>query len=174
MKRDIRELFKNEEVEVKYDLPQNHRDDFLEKLKSIQSNKSKQSKYLFLKIAAVLIVAIAISFTVFNSENIESPSPIIAQIEAVEAEYLENINAEWQNFITVAKDENLVRRYKEKLTDLDNNYQEISRAFKNDSNNILVIESLVENLQTRLQLLKDIQVHINILNQKTEQNENTI
>ena len=177
MKRDIRELFKNEDFEAKYDLPQNHRDDFLEKLKSNQSNKSKQSnqsKYLFLKIAAVLIVAIAISFTVFNSQNIEVPSPIIAQIEAVEAEYLNNINEEWINFIAVAEDENLVSRYKEKLTDLDNDYQEISRSFKNDSNNILVIESLVENLQTRLQLLKDIQVHINILNQKTEQNENTI
>ena len=69
---------------------------------------------------------------------------------------------------------NVIYDFKEKLTDLDNDYQEISRSFKNDSNNILVIESLVENLQTRLQLLKDIQVHINILNQKTEQNENTI
>jgi uncharacterized membrane-anchored protein YhcB (DUF1043 family) len=175
MKRDIRDLFKEDDTAEKQ-LSANHRIEFLEKLKD--ETKPKQSLFLWLKIAAVLVVGLLIGFTMFNTETIEKPSPIIAQVEAVEAEYLKNIDAEWQSFIIVAEDDNLIRRFKEKLADLDTDYQEISQDFKNDTNNILVIESLVENLQTRLELLKDIQEHIKILNQDTnqkiEQNENTI
>ena len=101
-------------------------------------------------------------------------SPIVAQIEAVEAKYLEDIEEEWENFVAIADDAILVERFRKKLNALDADYHDISIQFKQDSNNILVIESLVENLQTRLQLLKDIQNHIKILNQINEQHENTI
>ena len=80
---------------------------------------------------------------------------------------------EWQNFLELAKDENLIQRYKSKLEDLDTDYRLISEQFKHDTNNILVIQDLVNNLQTRLQLLKDIQQHIILLNQKNEQHEST-
>jgi hypothetical protein len=176
MKHDIRDLFKDDTIAQKQ-LPANHRTEFLYKLKA--DSKPKANGFLWLKIAGVLVVGLFIGISVFNSETIvQEPSSIIAQIEAVEAEYLKNIDLEWQSFIAIANDEKLVKRYKEKLAELDNDYQEISEDFKSDSNNILVIESLVENLQTRLELLKDIQEHIKILNQdnnpKNEQNENTI
>jgi hypothetical protein len=67
----------------------------------------------------------------------------------------------------MANDEKLVDRFRNKLADLELDYQEITLQFKADRNNIEVIESLIENLKERLQLLKDIQEHINILNQKT-------
>ena len=67
-----------------------------------------------------------------------------------------------------------MERFKVRLNELDKDYQEISSQFNQDSNNIAVIESLVENLQTRLKLLKDIQEHIKILNQNNEQNEKSI
>lgn len=176
MKRDIRELFKTEDEVVKNKLPQNHRQEFLDKLKSNAPNKSKKTNHLnWLKIAAVLVLLLTVGFGIFNTKNTEErPSPLIAQIESVEKEYLENIHAEWQKFIKLTDDENLVKRYEKRLTSLDNDYQEISNSFKNDPNNILVVESLITNLQTRLQLLKDIQEHIKILNQKNEHNENTI
>ena len=60
----------------------------------------------------------------------------------------------------------MVDRFRNKLADLELDYQEITLQFKADRNNIEVIESLIENLKERLQLLKDIQEHINILNQK--------
>jgi uncharacterized membrane-anchored protein YhcB (DUF1043 family) len=175
MKRDIRDLFKEDDTAEKQ-LSANHRIEFLEKLKD--ETKPKQSLFLWLKIAAVLVVGLLIGFTMFNTETIEKPSPIIAQVEAVEAEYLKNIDAEWQSFIAVANDEKLVKRFERKLNDLDEDYKEIAFEFKENSNNILVVEALVDNLQTRLQILKDIQEHIKILNQDTnqkiEQNENTI
>lgn len=171
MKRDIRDLFKEEE-ELKTP-PANHRNEFLGKLKE-QSN-AKRKPYTWLGVAVVLIVALTVGFSIFNTTpKAKEKSPIIAQIEAVEAEYLRDIEAEWESFVAIADDEVLVERFRNKLDDLDKDYQMISSQFKNDPNNILVIESLVENLQTRLQILKDIQKHIKILNQKNEQNEKSI
>lgn len=99
---------------------------------------------------------------------------MIAQVEAVEAEYLREINTEWTNFVAIANDKVLVARFKKKLDELDKDYQLISKQFKSNASNIQVVEALVENLQTRLQILKDIQEHIKILNQKNEQNEKSI
>ncbi|WP_299103296.1 hypothetical protein [uncultured Winogradskyella sp.] len=172
MKRDIRELFNNEEEQEVKQLPNNHRAEFLTQLK--KQSKPKRKPYGWLSVAAILLIALTIGFSVFNTDiDKDDPEPIIAQIEAVEAEYLANIETEWQSFIALTEDEKLVTRFRKKLDELDMDYKEISKQFKNDSNNILVIEALVDNLQTRLQILKDIQKHIKILNQKNEQHENT-
>lgn len=170
MKQDIRNLFKEEDG-LKT-LPENHNAEFLEKLRT---ESKKESSFSWLKIAAVLVIAISVGFGVFYNQPEEvKVSPMVAQIEAVEAEYLQNIEEEWKNFITIANDDVLVERFRIKLKELDSDYQAISIQFKNDTNNILVIEALVENLQTRLQILKDIQNHIKILNQKNEHHANTI
>jgi hypothetical protein len=171
MKRDIRDLFKEEENFKS--LPDNHRTEFLEKLKK-QSEK-KSANFPWLKIAAVLFVALSAGLSIFYKTAEEAEvSTIVAQIEIVEAEYLKDIETEWQSFLAIAEDEKLVERFRNKLDDLDTDYKEISAQFRKDGNNILVIESLLGNLQTRLKILKDIQKHIKILNQKNEQNENTI
>jgi uncharacterized protein HemX len=171
MKRDIRDLFKAEEN--LRSLPENHRDEFLQKLK--KHPKKKQGMAFWLKIAAVAVIGLAVAFSLYYKQpNEPQVSPIIAQVEAVEAEYLKDIEAEWESFIAIAEDEVLVARFKKKFDELDKDYQEISTEFQEDPNNVLVIESLVENLQTRLQLLKDIQAHIKILNQKDEQYEKSI
>jgi len=170
MQQDIREFFKAEE-ELKT-LPENHRKDFLDKLNA--QKDTKKVSYLWLKIAAVAIVALTVGFSLFYNQPTEEISPMIAQVEAVEDKYLKEINTEWENFIAIANDEVLIARFEKRLKALDDDYQIISEQFKNDSNNILVVEDLVENLQTRLQILKDIQEHIKILNQKSEQNEKSI
>jgi hypothetical protein len=170
MKRDIRDLFK-EEDDLKT-LPKNHRTEFLEKLKN---KPKKNTSFPWLKIAAVLLIALTVGFSIFyNKPEDNKVSPMIAQIEAVEAEYLANIEAEWKSFVAIAKDEVLVKRFRKKLDELDNDYQDISLQFKEDSDNILAVEALIDNLQNRLQILKDIQKHIKILNQNNEHNENII
>jgi septation ring formation regulator EzrA len=79
---------------------------------------------------------------------------------------LENIEKEWQSFIALTNDTNLVERYEKELDELNNDYQIISDQFKADSDNISIVENLVNNLQRRLQLLKDIQEHIKLLNEE--------
>lgn len=173
MKRDIRNLFENEEVQNTKQLPEHHRVEFLARLK--RQSKRKQKPYFRLSVAAVLLIALTIGFNVFKTESeSEETAPILAQIETLEATYLADIETEWQNFIAIAEDEVLVERFRKKLKELDADYKDIAVQFKTDTNNILVIEALVDNLQTRLQILKDIQKHIKILNQKSEPYENTI
>lgn len=170
MKQDIRDLF-SEEEDLKTP-PQHHRNEFLDKLN--QQKQSKNKRYRWIGAVALVVVALTIGFALFPKQPTENISPFIAQVEAVEAEYLKEINAEWKNFVALADDEVLVERFKKKLNELDNDYKIISNQFKSDVNNIQVVEALVENLQTRLQILKDIQKHIKILNQKNEQYEQSI
>ena len=171
MKQDIRDLFKEDNT-MKV-LPENHREEFLSKLRS--QPKRKSPVFFWMGVAAVAILVIVLGFNLNNKTvPTESTSPVLAQIEAVEAKYLKDIEKEWQSFVALANDERLVERFKVRLDELDKDYQEISSQFNQDSNNIVVIESLVENLQTRLKLLKDIQEHIKILNQNNEQNEKSI
>jgi hypothetical protein len=170
MKRDIRDLFK-EESESKI-LPKHHREDFAVKLNSMPS--PEKSSYLWLKIAGALVLLFSIGFSFLFTNEPEEPTSILAQIETVEAEYLKDIEAEWSSFLKIADDERLVQRYKRKMNDLQLDYENISIQFKQEPNNIQVLEALIENLQTRLKLLKDIQAHIKLLNQKNLNNENTI
>jgi len=170
MQRDIRDLFKEEE-ELKQ-LPENHRAEFLEKLR--HQPRSKRIGILWLKVVAIAVIALTVGFSVFYNPPIEESTDMIAQIEAVEAQYLEDIEKEWERFLTITDDDVLVERFKNKLADLSNDYQELTLQLQKDANNVLVIEALIDNLQNRLQLLKNIQEHIKFLNQKNEQDETTI
>ncbi|WP_456442157.1 hypothetical protein [Psychroserpens sp.] len=173
MKQDIRGLFKVDDATGKQ-LPDNHKQEFYDKLKSSQTIRESIS-WIWLKISAAFLIALTVgSLVFFNNSNEVIVFPIVAQIEAIEDEYLKDIETEWDNFVAIADDEVLIERFRKKLEDLDYSYKEISERFKTDSNNILVIENLVNNLQNRLSLLRNIQQHIKILNQKSEHHENSI
>ena len=171
MKRDIRDLFKGEDL-INKKLPDNHRVEFLKKLK--QPLNTKINRFFFLKIAAAILIALSVGYHTFYNQQDDEVLTIVAQIEAIEGEYLVDIETEWKKFIAITNDEVLVTRFKKKLNELDKDYKEITVEFKNGTNNILVIEMLIDNLQTRLQILKDIQKHINVINKESEQYENTI
>lgn len=179
MKQDIRDLFQSDIGDSKNKLPESHRDEFSKKLKASRSSKVKSVNYFYIfKLAAMLVLFIAIGFFVFKisdspKEKVVATSTIELQIKKVEKEYLNSIDKEWESFIALTEDEQLVKRYKSKLADLDNDYKLIASKFKQDTNNIYVIEELVNNLQMRLQLLKDIQAHIKLLNQENEHHETT-
>ena len=174
MKRDIRHLFESEDGSQKKKLPESHRDEFYKKLKASQALRTKSVKrFYILKIAGMIVLFIGIGVFIFNkydspTKAVVETSTIELQIEQVQKEYLFNIDKEWKSFLAIAKDEKLIERYKIKLADLDQDYQLIDSKFKKDSNNILVIEELVNNLKIRLQILKDIQDHIKLLNQENE------
>lgn len=171
MKRDIRELFKYDDFEVK-NLPENHREEFEEKLKLAKTEKPKKRRFsMFLKTAASIALLISVGYYVLNQkpETIKRPTPLELQVQQIEQDYLQEIDSEWKSFLKVTNDQKLINKYREKLDNLDSNYKELSKSFKESPNNITVLENLIKNLQTRLQLLKDIQNHIQTLNtqQKT-------
>lgn len=179
MKKDIRDLFESEDGDSKKKLPDSHRDEFYKKLKASRPSRTKSvNTFYIIKIAAALFLFIAIGVFMIksyepSSEMLVETSTIEQQIKQVEKDYLTSIDVEWKSFIALAEDEQLVERYELKLEDLDKDYKLIASKFKNDTNNIFVIEELVTNLQTRLKLLKDIQEHIKLLNQENEHHETT-
>ncbi|MEY8848900.1 hypothetical protein AB9K26_08790 [Psychroserpens sp. XS_ASV72] len=172
MKQDIRELFKTEDEHKP--LPEFHRDEFLQKLK--KQNRSAQKPSLpLMKFAAILLITLSIGFLITKvlSPSVSEPT-IKDQMATLESQYLKDIDNEWQKFVAIAEDDALVERFRKKLESLDQDYKEISKQYKLESNNILIIEELVNNLKTRLSILKDIQSQIKLIHQKNEQHENTI
>ncbi|WP_347924723.1 hypothetical protein [Pontimicrobium sp. SW4] len=177
MEQDIRKLFETE-VDIDKKLPASHRDEFQRKLKASKpERKQKNDIQSVFKYAAAILIFVTLGYVSFNTlteESIIKESALELQLKEVEKEYLENIEKEWQNFKALTNDEKLVERYEKELNELNADYQIISTQFKTDSRNILIVENLVNNLQRRLQLLKDIQAHIKLINQESEQYENTI
>lgn len=175
MKRDIRKLFEKDDFK-REKLPVNHREEFIQKLRKTKIKKSKKKRTSsYWNAAASIVLVLSIGYFVLNTDNNtpNKPSELELQVQQIEKDYLKQINDEWHNFIKITKDQKLIDRYKEKLDNLDNNYKELSKTFKESPNNINVLEDLISNLQTRLQLLKDIQNHIKILNQEKRQYENS-
>lgn len=163
MKRDIRELFKEDEFEK--ELPENHRIEFLEKLKATNEKK----KFPFKKIVGyVASVAVLVSVYLFLPKNKtdEKNQQLLLHVQEIETEYLKNINTEWNNFLELTNDEKLIERYDEKLKELSADYKVLSSKLNEKPNDINVLEALISNLQKRLQTLKDIQEHIKSLKQK--------
>ncbi len=169
MKRDIRELFKNDAYPKKK-LPNFHEGEFLGKLERF--NKKKKSKPFFqtLKIAASIVLIFSVGYYLLDLKT-ENNSTLFAQVKQIEKEYLQNIDTEWNTFVKLTADKKLIKKYKEKLMNLDINYKEVSVRFEENPNNINILESLINNLQNRLQLLKNIKEHLKELNQKNTSNE---
>lgn len=169
MKQDIREIFKDDELSKKK-LPGFHKEEFLEKLGNFNKEEKKnRSNYKVWKLAMSVALLLSVGYYFFNARTeikIDKQATILVQVQQIEKEYLQNIKTEWNSFVKLTEDKNLIKKYKEKLSALDIGYIEITKQFKIAPNNISVLEKLIKNLQTRLQFLKDIQNHIKNLNQK--------
>ncbi|MDT7831321.1 hypothetical protein RQM59_02960 [Flavobacteriaceae bacterium S356] len=169
MKQDIRNLFKMNEFPKKK-LPTSHEEEFLKKLKKGKNKRLKKRKMLpFLRVAAFVVLLFSVG--IYFQKEKGQKTALEIQVEEIEKAYLKDIDREWKAFIKITDDQNLIKKYKEKLQELDDRYTEISEQYSKDSNDISVLESLIENLQRRLQLLKDIKEHIIELNQKNKSNE---
>ena len=169
MERNIRDLFKNDD-ESNLEIPENHRAEFLEKLTKQNSKNKGFSKRKIVSIVASVVILVSFSIYFFQVNDAKK-LPFQVQVAEIEKEYLSSIDKEWQKFIEVAKDSILVKKYEQKLNDFDTEYQKITKQLKQTPNNIYVLESLIENLQRRLELIKNIKEHIKELNQKQTSNE---
>jgi len=176
MQRDIRDLFDDSDFSSKK-LPKNHRSEFIERLRKTKQHK-KASFRLLSAVAASLAILISVSYFVstFSQKAVtdHNLTDLELQVQQIEKKYLLQIDTEWADFIKATDDQKLINKYRDKLDALDSNYKELSVNFKEDPNNIIILEELINNLQTRLQFLKDIQEHIKILNNKNSTNETLV
>lgn len=157
-------------------LPDGHREEFLKKVRENTVENPKRKKNYW-KIAAVLVVLIGVGFILMQNKGVDEfpeVDAIALELRQIETQYLKEIETEWEKFLKLAKDQKLISRYKEKLNELDADYKEISADYHANKYNLQAVEDLIRNLQTRLSILKDIQEHIKILNQKNGQHETFI
>ena len=170
MKHDIRYLFDKEKL-IKKELPNSHRKDFINKLQNTTKEKTSKKKFYFLKVASVLILMIVGVSIYFTFSKNEPSNSILAQVDKIEKEYIVNINKEWNQFIEITDDTKLVNKYQNKLNQLKSDYKKITRNLQENPDDVFVLESLISNLQQRLELIKNIKEHINELNQNKKSNE---
>lgn len=170
MEHDIRDLFKENKCS-KIEIPKNHRTEFLEKLEHQNKKQNGFQRNTIFKIAASIAILLFCTVYFINSNNEVEKTPLQIQVAAIEKEYLTNIDKEWDSFIAVAEDSILVNKYKVKMLDFDKDYQKITNELNKTPNNINVLEALINNLQRRLELIKDIKEHVKELNQKNTSNE---
>lgn len=170
MEHDIRDLFSKDDV-VEKEIPKNHREDFIKKLGKHQPKKDRKKNYKVLKVVASFLLMISCVFVYKNTIASPQKSAVEIQMQAIEKDYLSSINKEWNSFKEIARDTILIKKYEEKLKESNADYQKITKQLTAFPNNINVLQSLIDNLQRRLQLIKDIKEHINELNQKNTSNE---
>ena len=171
MEQDLKKLFDTNSFPKKR-LPENHVEEFAQKLQQ-QAPKKRTSAAFFMRIAASILIVFAVGYWIQNSFTENAPS-LQQQVAEIEKTYLKQIDQEWKTFLDSTNDPELIRYYEDRLEGLTKDYITISAQFKNDPNNILILEELIANLQKRLELLKNIQEHIQEIKKKKTRYETLI
>lgn len=151
-------------------LPKGHRAEFLEKLSATETISTSKPPFQYWRaIAAACVLLIGIGAFIYANygETETAESSLFTEMKAIEEEYLKNIASEWETFQLTANDGHLVTKYEERLQNLDASYQELKTAFLQQKNSLTTLEKMIQNLQTRLTLLQEIQQHLKRL--KNEQ-----
>lgn len=178
MSNDIREIIKdNKSNSMK--LSDGHRNRFEARLRELHSPNRK--KFTFLKIAASIVFLISIGYIFIHKDLVQQTDSdtkvvdlgtISPEMKQIENYYLMAINYEMANLETTPQSKTLLDTYLKKITELTNQYKEISNNLTENEINEKTINTLITNLQLRLQLLIELKDTMQELNTpKTINNE---
>ncbi|MBT8263923.1 MAG: hypothetical protein HKN52_04145 [Eudoraea sp.] len=178
----LEDIFKNIGGDVDFHEPkEGHRERFLEKLNAASEQKivgkRPTSWWKPLSIAASIAVLIGLFVgNTFNTASIDQQiskiSPEVSNTEFYFANLIEQqvvlleteSSPETQNII----DDTLVQ-----LSKLEMDYQKLQQDLINGGNSKFILSAMIQNFQTRIDLLKEVQNQIKtIKNFKTQSNEN--
>lgn len=186
MARDIRELFKGDEVEhVK--MPENHKKRFLEKLDHALPEKRKVSRFYWLQIAASAVIFLGLGIGGYNyflpkerpaELPKETPAEVIATqdletktlgdispgLKKVEDYYLASINLELSKIKYTPDTKDVFDGYLLQLDELDKEYKRLSLELTESGPSELTVNALIDNLKLRLNLLYRLRAQLKELN----------
>ncbi|MCV6629740.1 MAG: hypothetical protein OIF50_07760 [Flavobacteriaceae bacterium] len=168
--KPIRDLFQETEQKTP---PLGHRQKMQSKLKV----RPRWVSYKYQMLAAC-IAAIVGLFLVFTPREIPpennfaiQDTQFLEEFEAIEHTVMLQIDAEWEQLQSQTKDTALLGVYEEKLHTLQQQYLLLETAYRQSPNDIATLESLIQNLQLRLQALKQINQQLQQLQSKNIQHE---
>ncbi|WP_396597086.1 hypothetical protein [Dokdonia sp. R86516] len=178
MAQDIRELMKNDS-DSKESLREGHTrrfENLLEERLPIQEQKTsaKGGIYLWMKIAAVLIVAGGIVFMVYNNAFAKAEDQQLVEVETsekqsaepevllsaispefkrVEDYYLASVNLEIARLEITDDNKELIDAFMKQLSDLDEEYKSLNREITESGVSDEMVSAMIENLKLRVELM---------------------
>jgi len=175
MAQDIREMFNNGSLD-KERLEKGHHKRFERKLDKEFGKEKEHNSFLFLKVAAIFIIAIGVAFFYFKSNNTPTEnkmvntidvektnsvqkkdniqlSEISPEFEKIENYYLAGINLELAKLEINADNKLLIDSFMVELSELDKEYQRLNMDLNETGINELTVQAMINNLQLRLELL---------------------
>ncbi|AEE20016.1 hypothetical protein JM84_2683 [Dokdonia sp. Hel_I_63] len=178
MAQDIRELMKNDS-DSKQSLREGHTrrfENLLEERLPIQEQKTsaKGGIYLWMKIAAVLIVAGGIVFMVYNNAFAKAGGQQLVEVETsekqsaepevllsaispefkrVEDYYLASVNLEIARLEITDDNKELIDAFMKQLSDLDEEYKSLNREITESGVSDEMVSAMIENLKLRVELM---------------------
>lgn len=183
MGQDLRNMFS--EVEEKRDskLSKGHEKRFLDRLEDEFPEKKKS--YSFLKIAAAVALMLSLGILTFKfvgnkegteivkvKKEINSIADISPDLKQVENYYLTNINYQLSKIKVTETNKEILEVYFSQLGELQKEYEQLNEQLKGDEISEETIEKLIENLQMRVLLLKQLKSKLNKIEKlNSKQNE---
>lgn len=194
MGQDLRKLFEEERKKASFPMKQGHEARFLERLDAELPIKKEANRFLWLKIAASVLVLLTIGAfflskgsedtvtkeaTIVDSSNKVETDPntislgdLSPDLQKVENYYVANINYELSQLEVSDENKEVVDGYMERLGELDREYITLNTELNELGPNDETISALIQNLQLRLQLLQKLKEKLNQL--KSSKNEQEI
>lgn len=189
MAQDIRELLKEDRGIPREKLRSGHEKRFYSKLDAHfgPQDKSQSGVYLWLKIAAVLIVVLAIGGFLFTNNWVKpdpetqvvstTPNETDAQVQLsdlspefkrVEDYYLASINVELAQLKVTEDNKALIDSFMSQLEELNNEYSRLNDDLVEVGVNEQTIAALIDNLKLRLDLLFKLKDKLAELNEASD------
>lgn len=179
MAQDLRDLFREERKKVQQpDMLKGHAQRFenlLEQRLPKEEKSAKQHKFFFMKIAAVLVVAVSIGWFLYQSgrNSVENAvvntqqstenqveketnmylSDISPEYKKIEDYYLASINAELSQLTVTTENKELIDSFMNQLAQLDKEYQRLNAEIEENGIDEQTVSILINNLELRLELL---------------------
>lgn len=187
MARDLRKLFEKEREQKKFSMKKGHEDRFFAKLEKEMPNDLPKKKVfsLWMQVAASVVVAVALSFYYFISdENTSGPNGKVTVVDndhpngdvqgislgdlspdlkKIETYYITTINLQLAELADDPVNKDLVDSYMERLAELNTEYHRLNQELNELGPNDQTISALINNLQLRLQLLQKLKTKLNQL-----------
>lgn len=133
-----------------------------------EKNKTGKNKFVWLRIAASVVVILAIPAMFYFFENTEQSAnsiqanPEVEELIEAEAYYAQQVSgklAEIQKCYKVYPE--LKMEVEDDLTELETMYQSLKSDLQDNVSNKEVIEAMIENNRNRMKLVEDILEQIN-------------
>ncbi|GAA4900161.1 hypothetical protein GCM10023311_27060 [Flaviramulus aquimarinus] len=179
MARDIRELFKNDQI-ANEKMPKNHQERFLDKLDEALP-VAKRITFSWMQIAASVVLLLGLSLgafkyfqpqvtdlpvTVATNDTVETKTlgDVSPGLKKVEDYYLASINLELSKMKYTPETKDLFDGYLAQLDALDKEYKRLSVELTESGPSELTVNALIDNLKFRLNLLYRLRAQLKQLN----------